>query len=81
MASLFINAVDALTLGGELIKIRGKIPISRTVKTISKMQKLWYRFMTIFLVPVAVIVLGSFRAVMRRKEKEQYMKLLPLSAE
>jgi hypothetical protein len=69
-----------LTLGAELIKIRGKQPVSRTVKALGKMEKLWYRFMTIFLVPVAVIVFGSLRAVMRRKEKEQYMKLVSLSA-
>ena len=81
MANLFINSVDALTLGGELIKIRGNRPISRSIKTVNKMQKLWYRFMTIFLVPLIVIILGSIRAVLRKKEKEQYLKLLAISAE
>ena len=57
MANLFINSVDALTLGGELIKIRGHRPISRSIKTVNKMKKLWYRFMTIFLVPLLVIIL------------------------
>ncbi|MCK5260258.1 MAG: Gldg family protein [Candidatus Omnitrophica bacterium] len=81
MANLFINSVDALTLGGELIKIRGHRPISRSIKTVNKMKKLWYRFMTIFLVPLIVIILGSIRAVLRKKEKEQYLKLLAISAE
>lgn len=76
MANLFINAVDALTLGGELIKIRGQQAVSRSIKALDKVKKLWYRFMTTVLVPLAVIILGSFRAVMRRKEKEQYLKLL-----
>jgi len=81
MASLFMNSVDALTLGGELIKIRSRQPISRSISTIEKMKKLWYRFMTMFLVPVAVIALGSIRAILRKKEKEQYLKLVRLSVE
>ena len=81
MAGLFMNSVDALTLGGELIKIRSRQPTSRSIKTVSKVKKLWYRFMTIFLVPIGVIILGSTRAVLRRKEKEQYIKLLSLNAE
>ena len=81
MANLFINSVDALTLGGELIKIRGHRPISRSIKTVNKMKKLWYRFMTIFLVPLIVVILGGIRAVLRKKEKEQYLKLLAISAE
>ncbi len=81
MAGLFMNSVDALTLGGELIKIRSRQPASRSIKAVSKMQKLWYRFMTIFLIPIVVVILGSTRAVLRRKEKEQYLKLLSLNVE
>lgn len=81
MANLFINSVDALTLGGELIKIRGHQPVSRSITAVGKIRKLWYRFMTIFLMPIVVIILGGLRAVMRRKEKEQYLKLLPMNAE
>jgi len=81
MANLFMNSVDALTLGGELIKIRGHQPINRSIKTVKKIEKLWYRFMTIFLTPIGVIIFGSIRAIIRRKEKEQYLKLLPVSVE
>ena len=81
MANLFINSVDALTLGGELIKIRGHMPVNRSIKVLDKMKKLWYRFMTIFLVPILVIVLGGVRAMLRKKEKEQYLKLLSISTE
>jgi hypothetical protein len=81
MANLFINSVDALTLSGELIKIRGHQAVNRSIKTLDKAKKLWYRFMTTVLVPLAVIIFGALRAVMRRKEKEQYLKLLPVSAE
>ncbi|HQP10131.1 MAG TPA: Gldg family protein [Candidatus Omnitrophota bacterium] len=81
MANLFINSVDALTLGGELIKIRGHQPISRSIKAVNNVKKLWYRFMTIFLVPVVVIAFGGIRAILRKKEKEQYLKLLSISME
>jgi len=81
MAGLFMNSVDATTLGAELIKIRGRQPVSRTIKSVNKMKKLWYRFLTMLLVPVSVVALGSIRAVLRRKEKEDYLKLLPMNAE
>ncbi len=72
--NLFINSVDALTLGGELINIRSRQPIDRSMKKLSKGQKLWYRFLTILSVPCLVIILGTMRAVLRRKEKELYVK-------
>ena len=81
MASLFMNSVDAITLGAELIKIRGRQPVSRSIKSVDKMKKLWYRFLTMLLVPVSVVTLGSIRAMLRRKEKEDYIKLLPMSTE
>lgn len=74
MLNFFINSVDALTLGGELIKIRSHQEISRVLKELSKGEKLWYRFMSILAVPCVLVVLGSVRAVWRRKEKEQYLK-------
>jgi len=81
MANLFMNSVNSLTLGGELIKIRSRRPISRSISAVKSIEKLWYRFMTMFLVPIAVIIIGSVRAVMRRKEKELYMKLIPANVE
>lgn len=74
--NFFINAVDALTLGNVLINIRSQQPINRAMKKLEKMEKLWYRFLTIVLVPIIVIAFGSIRAFLRRKEKEQYMKII-----
>jgi len=74
--NLFINSVDALTLGGELINIRSHQPINRAIKKLGKVEKLWYRFLTIVLIPIAVIALGSIRAILRKKEKEQYVRFL-----
>lgn len=79
MLNFFTNAVDALTLGGELINIRSHQEVERRIPPLGKAQKLWYRFMTILAVPCVLIVVGSIRAIWRRKEKEQYLKLLPAS--
>lgn len=79
MLNFFINSVDVLTLGGELIGIRSHQEIERKIKPLAKAEKLWYRFLTILAVPCLLVVLGSIRAFWRRKEKEQYLKLLPSS--
>ncbi len=79
MLNFFTNAVDALTLGGELINIRSHQEVERRIPPLGKAQKLWYRFMTILAVPCVLIVVGSIRAIWRRKEKEQYLRLLPSS--
>ena len=79
--NLFVNSVDALTLGGQLINIRTHQSINRSIKVLNKIEKLWYRFLTILLVPVIVVAFGSIRAILRRKEKELYLKLLPSKAE
>ncbi len=76
MLNFFINSIDALTLGGELIDIRGHREIERKIKILSKGEKLWYRFLTILSVPCVFIVLGVLRVVWRRKEKEQYVRLV-----
>ncbi|MBI5150091.1 MAG: Gldg family protein [Candidatus Omnitrophica bacterium] len=77
MLNFFINSVDALTLGGELINIRGHQEVNRKVKSLSNAEKLWFRFMTILAVPCLFIILGSMRAFLRKEEKEQYLQLLP----
>ncbi len=74
--NLFINAVDALTLGDELINIRSHALIDRKIRKLSKMEKLFYRFLTIILIPLLIIILGCVRALFRKKEKEQYIRLL-----
>lgn len=75
--NFFVNSVDAMTLGGELINIRSHQEIERKIRPLGKAEKLWYRFMTILAVPCVLIVAGSIRAIWRRKEKEQYLRLLP----
>jgi len=71
--NFFTNAVDALTLGGDLTRIRDHQAIARRVNLLSTVEKLWYRFLTIFLVPIVLIALGLARVVWRKKEKSDYL--------
>ncbi|MCK5214334.1 MAG: Gldg family protein [Candidatus Omnitrophica bacterium] len=74
--NFFINAVDVLTLGSDLINIRSHQPISRGMKKLSKVDKIWYRFLTIILVPLIVIFLGAMRAILRQRQKDLYLNNL-----
>jgi ABC-2 type transport system permease protein len=76
MLTFFSNCIDAVSLGETLINIRSKQPINRTIRPLDKGEKLWYRFMTLFLIPLVVVLTGLVRVFIRRKQKEHYMKSL-----
>jgi len=78
MIMFFMNSVDALTLGGELVDIRSHQPVNRAISPVSKSGKLWWRFMTVFLMPIIIVIVGIIRMTLRRREKEQYLKTLSL---
>ncbi|MFQ5647238.1 MAG: Gldg family protein [bacterium] len=67
---LILNSVDALTLGEELINIRGKSQTLRPVGKVSAGQRLFYRFFTIFMMPILVMIAGIARFLLRRRQKE-----------
>lgn len=71
--SLFANIVDGLTLGDDIIQIRSKTPVSRDIKRLTDRQKMIYRFLTVFLVPLVVVAYASLRLFLRRKEKQFYL--------
>ncbi len=72
----FMNIIDALTLGDELISIRSKKPINRGIKRISSKQKLFYKSVGIFGIPIFIAILGAIRLLIRNRQKNQYMKTL-----
>ncbi|MBD3170189.1 MAG: hypothetical protein GF307_11955, partial [candidate division Zixibacteria bacterium] len=71
---LFLNSVDALTLGEDLISIRSKFSTIRYIDEVSSGGKLFWRFATIFLVPILFIIYGIIKFMLRRKKREDYMK-------
>ncbi|MFH1836572.1 MAG: Gldg family protein [Candidatus Omnitrophota bacterium] len=77
----FTNCVDTLTLGGDLISIRSHQPVNRAVKEIRAEARLWYRFFAVFFVPILLIVYGTVRMILRKREKEQYIKEILTNSE
>jgi len=76
----FINAVDALTLGEELINIRTKFQTSRLIKKTSPGTKILYRFLVVLLVPLILAVIGIVRYIYRRRRREAYQRLISSEA-
>lgn len=68
------NAVDVLTLGGELINIRNHRVSASRIKPLDASAKFWWRLAVVFCVPVGIAVFGIIRVLWRRKEKALYMQ-------
>jgi ABC-type uncharacterized transport system involved in gliding motility auxiliary subunit len=74
--NFFLNAVDALSLGEELVTIRSKQPIDRSLGRVSSAAKVGWRFFVTLLVPIAIAAIGTFRVFLRRQSKQNYLKVL-----
>jgi len=74
--NFFMNVVDALTLGEELVTIRSKQPINRGVGRVPAASKAAWRGFVTILVPVIVSVIGITRYVLRKKSKQKYLDSL-----
>ena len=71
----FINSVDALTLGEELIHVRSKTKVDRMIEEkLSNGQRLWYRFFATGLAPVILALIGIIRIYSRRRAKDLYLQ-------
>ena len=73
-AIFFLNVVDELSLGDELISIRSKSQTQRTIREIPAGQKLFYRFISTGLAPLILIIFGAMRLMIRRRRRDQYQK-------
>lgn len=67
--NLFLNSVDSLSLGDDLINIRAKNIISRPIKNLSDGARAAIRYVNIFGVTAVVIVFGLTRYYLRRRSK------------
>ena len=75
-ALFLLNAVDALTLGPDLVNIRGKTLKPRSYAMPEDTGKFWWRFFTVLLVPILVAVTGLVRHGMRRRARDRYVQQL-----
>ncbi len=74
--NFLINSTDILTLGEALVSIRSKQPIDRTLKRISAPAKVGWRFFVMFLIPALLAAGGASRMLLRRQEKQNYLRAL-----
>lgn len=74
--ALFLNTVDVLTLGDELVEIRSKQTTDTTLGKIPTSEKLgWRLFVTLFM-PVLIAAAGALRMGLRSFAKKRYLKTL-----
>jgi ABC-type uncharacterized transport system involved in gliding motility auxiliary subunit len=75
-----LNAVDTLSLGEDLIQIRAKQPVDRSIGHVSAATKAWWRFFVSFLMPLVIVGVGWMRLLLRRRATRQYLQLIQASA-
>ena len=78
--NFLLNSVDALTLGDELVTIRSKQPIDRSMGRVSAASKIAWRFFVTLVIPILIAAIGFLRVLWRRQAKQSYLKSLELAS-
>ena len=73
---LIMNAADYMAGSQALLSIRSKTLTNRVIKQVDQGGKVFWRAVTIFLVPTLFAIFGFTRAAMRRKEARRYRQEL-----
>lgn len=68
----FINCVDTLTLGDELIHIRSNKPVDRTIDRPSAATRSLWKFFSFASMNLVVAAAGLFRAFLLRRARQNY---------
>ena len=68
----FLNSVDALSLGDDLIKVRTKKPINRIMAKPSDAARTFWKFAVYFLVNFIIAVIGLIVILKRKRDREAY---------
>ncbi len=72
----FLNSINAITLGEDLVTIRSKQPINRSLGHVSTATKVWWRFFVTIFIPALIAAAGAMRMFMRSRSKRNYLKAL-----
>src|SRR5215510_744076 len=72
----FLNSVDALTLGDDIINVRSKKQINRTLSKPSENARVFWKVVTIALVPILLAALGIGGWFVRRRARAAYIAAL-----
>lgn len=68
---VFLNMVDSLSLGDDLIGIRGKIFDAAPIAELSKSQKTVIKIIGTLLVPFLICIAGVIRLFLRRRDEQR----------
>jgi ABC-type transport system involved in multi-copper enzyme maturation permease subunit/ABC-type uncharacterized transport system involved in gliding motility auxiliary subunit len=71
----FLNSVDALTLGEDIVNVRGKKQINRAISRPSAPVRQSWKFVNLGLVPLLIAAVGIGHAVARRRSRAAYTAL------
>ncbi len=71
----FLNTVDALTLGEDIINVRSKKQINRAISRPSAPVRQFWKFVNLGLVPLVIAAVGIGNAVARRRSRSAYTAL------
>jgi hypothetical protein len=71
----FLNSVDAMTLGEDIVDVRGKKQIDRTISKPSPAVRQFWKFVNLGLVPLGIAALGIGSAMVRRRARTAYTAL------
>nr|HPJ99497.1 Gldg family protein [Candidatus Hydrogenedentota bacterium] len=71
-ADLFLNSIDALTLGDDLVNVRSRKPVDRTISKPSASKVNAWKFVNYVLVSLVIIAAGTIVSVVRRQSRNAY---------
>lgn len=71
-ADLFLNSIDALTLGDDLVNVRSRKLVDRTISKPSDSQVSLWKFVNYVLVSLIIITVGVVVTVVRRQSRNAY---------
>jgi ABC-2 type transport system permease protein len=72
----FLNSMDALTLGDDIINVRSKKQINRTISRPSASERQFWKFINLGLVNILIAALGIGGALLRRRARVAYAAAL-----
>ncbi len=75
-ALLLLNTVDYLVGSRELLAIRSKTLTQRVIRPVNASEKIMWRIVVVFLVPLLLTAYGITRATMRRQEATRYREIV-----
>jgi len=69
---LFLNTVDTVTLGEDIVSVRGKKPIDRVIDKPTDREKSFWRFINFAAVNGVIAGIGTVSALARRQSRNAY---------